>query len=34
MDFLKHKYELEANYFTFKLLNKEIDLSYNYTSEQ
>lgn len=30
----KSKYELEADYFAFKLLNKEIDLSYNYTAEQ
>lgn len=34
LDSSKHKYELEADYFAFKLLNKEIDLSYNYTAEQ
>ncbi|WP_282926926.1 ImmA/IrrE family metallo-endopeptidase [Helcococcus kunzii] len=30
----KSKYELEADYFAFKLLNKEIDQSYGYTSKQ
>lgn len=30
----KSKHELEADYFAFKLLNKEIDLSYNYTAKQ
>lgn len=30
----KSKYELEADYFVFKLLNKEIDQSYGYISKQ